>query len=75
MNSDLFRATCSKYMEMRHIRTKEDLRAHTICGSNKTFLKYWKSPELMPIGVWEQIMKALNVPHEEQFEILKGGKK
>ena len=71
MNGELFQATCSKYMKLRHIKTKEELRAHTTCGSNKTFLKYWHDPELMPVGMWEQIMKALNVPYEEQFKILK----
>ena len=75
MNTDLFQATCRKYMALRHIRTMEDLRAHTTCGSNKTFLKYWRDPELMPIGMWEQIMKALNVPYEERYEILKEGRK
>ena len=74
MNADLFRATVRKYMELRHIRTKEQLRAHTTIGSNKTFLKYWNDPELMPIGVYFQIMKALNVPLEEQIDLLKGGK-
>lgn len=71
MNADLFRATCKCYMELRHIRTKEDLRAHTTVGSNCTFLKYWKNPDLIPLGVFEQIMGALNVPYEEQFNILK----
>lgn len=75
MNADLFRATVRKYMELRHIRTKEQLRAHTTIGSNKTFLKYWNDPELMPIGVYLQIMSALNVPYEEQNCILKGGKR
>lgn len=75
MNADLFRATVRKYMELRHIRTKEQLRAHTTIGSNKTFLKYWNDPELMPIGVYLQIMSALNVPYEEQNYILKGGKR
>lgn len=71
MNADLFRATTSKYMELRHIRTKEQLRAHTTVGSNKTFLKYLNNPDLMPLGIWEQIMNSLNVPLEERFEILK----
>ena len=71
MNGDLFRATCKKYMELRHISNWEKLRAHTTVGSNKTFLKYLNNPELLPIGVWEQIMGALKVPREEQIEILK----
>ena len=69
MNADKFRGTVSDYMEQRHIRTKEQLRAHTTVGSNKTFLKYMKDPELMPIGVFLQIMSALNVPKERQNEI------
>lgn len=71
MNADLFRATTKKYMELRHIPTKEKLRAHTTIGSQHTFLKYWKDPDLMPMGVWDQIMTCLNVPYEERFEILK----
>lgn len=65
MDNDLFRATTKKYMELRHIRTKEQLRKHTTVGSNKTFLKYFNEPDLMPMGVFNQIMKSLNVPKEE----------
>lgn len=75
MDAELFRATLKKYMELRHIRSKEQLRAHTTIGSNKTFLKYWNDPELLPIGDFEQIMKTLNVPWEEKIELLKGGDK
>lgn len=71
MNKELFRGTCKKYMELRHIKSKEDLRAHTTVGSNTTFIKYWHDPELLPMGVFEQIMGALNVPYEEQFNILR----
>lgn len=71
MKADLFRATAKKYMELGHITTKEKLRAHTTCGSSTTFRKYWNDPDLMPMGIWEQIMTSLNVPYEEQFEILK----
>lgn len=74
MSPELFQGTVTSYMIQRHIRTKEDLRQHTTVGSNKTFLKYWKDPDLMPIGVFIQIMKALNIPLEEQMKILKGGK-
>lgn len=70
MNGNQFRATCKCYMELRHIRTLEQLRSHTTV-SNKTFLKWWHNPELIPLGVFEQIMTALNVPYEEQFKILK----
>lgn len=71
MNADLFRATTKKYMELRHINTQEKLRAHTTCGSSTTFRKYWNDPELMPMGMWEQIMDCLNVPQEERFDTLK----
>lgn len=71
MNTDLFRATCKKYMELRHIRSREQLRLHTTVGSSTTFRKFWNDPELIPLGVFLQIMKCLNVPQEEQFEILK----
>lgn len=74
MSSELFQATISKYMILRHIRTKEDLRQHTSVASNKTFLKYLKEPELMPLGIFLQIMKTLNVPTEEQMQIIKGEK-
>lgn len=72
MDSALFIATIEKYQSLRHIRTKEQLRKHTSVGSNTTFLKYMKEPELMPIGVFEQIMGTLKVPQEEQIQILRG---
>lgn len=71
MNAELFRATTKKYMELRHINTQEKLRAHTTCGSSTTFRKYWNDPDLMPMGMWEQIMDCLNVPQEERFDVLK----
>ena len=45
MNADLFRATTKKYMELRHINTREKLRLHTTCGSSTTFRKYWNDPD------------------------------
>lgn len=71
MNAELFRATTKKYMELRHVNTQEKLRAHTTCGSSTTFRKYWNNPDLMPVGIWEQIMDSLNVPKEERIEIFK----
>ena len=71
MNGDLFRATCKKYMELRHIRNREQLRLHTTVGSSTTFRKYWNDPELIPLGVFIQIMSSLNVPEAERFQILK----
>lgn len=75
MNPELFQGTISKYMILRHIRTREQLRMHTSIGSNKTFSKYWHNPDLMPIENFEQIMKALNIPLEEQLNLIRGGKK
>ena len=71
MNADLFQGTCEKYKKLRHIRTQEQLRAHTSCGSSTTFRKYFHDPELMPLGIFWQIMNALNVPYEERWEIIK----
>jgi len=70
MDAQLFQGTVEKYMKIRHIRTKEQLRSHTTCGSNKTFGKYLNNPELMPIGIYEEIMRALNVPKDEKHSIL-----
>ncbi len=70
MNADKFKATTKYYMELRHIRTLEQLRSHTTV-SNKTFLKYWHNPDLMPLGIWEQIMDSLNVTTEDRLEIFK----
>lgn len=70
MNGDLFRATTKKYMVLRHVKTLEQLRSHTTV-SNKTFLKYWHNPDLMPLGIWEQIMDSLNVTTEDRLEIFK----
>lgn len=71
MNADLFQGTCEKYKKIRHIRTQEQLRAHTTCGSSTTFRKYFNDPDLMPMGIFWQIMNALNVPYEERWEIIK----
>lgn len=71
MKAEIFQGTVSKYMQIRHIRTRENLRAHTTCGSSTTFRKYWNDPDLMPMGIWLQIMDSLNVPYEERWEILK----
>ena len=71
MNGDKFRATLSKYMQLRHISTREALRLHTTIGSNKTFSKYWNDPGLMPVDEFLNICRALNIPHEERSEMLK----
>lgn len=71
MNKERFNATTKYYMELRHITTREKLRAHTTCGSSTTFRKYFNDPDKMPIGVFVDIMTALKVPYEERFELLK----
>lgn len=71
MNTELFHATLAKYKSLRHITTLEQLRQFTTCGSSTTFRKWMKDPELIPIGEWESIMRALKVPQEEQFTILR----
>jgi len=60
----------SKYMILRRITTKEDLRRHTTIGSNCTMLKYLNDPDRMPIGNMKQIMFALKIPKDEQMKIL-----
>lgn len=72
MNADIFRATIRYYMTLRHVRTLEQLRAHTSVGSNKTFLKYIKNPDLIPVGVLVQIMDALKIPTEERIKLIRG---
>ena len=72
MNADIFRATIRYYMTLRHVRTLEQLRAHTSVGSNKTFLKYIKNPDLIPVGVLVQIMDALKIPTEDRIKLIRG---
>lgn len=74
MRAENLKGTLRCYMEIRHIRSYEQLRQHTTIGSNKTFLKYLNEPDLMPIGVFFQLMKSLNVPQEEQTKLLQEGK-
>lgn len=69
MNTAQYHGTVRKYMEIRHVKSLEALRQHTTIGSGHTFAKYWKCPELLPIGVFEDIMKALKVPEDEQLNI------
>lgn len=67
----VFEADCAKYMKLRNINSKEQLRQLTTCGSNKTFAKYFKNPDLMPLGVVGQIMDALKVPETDRVQIFK----
>ena len=70
MNTREFKGTVMKYRELRGIRTKEQLRSHTSVGSNTTFIKYMKNPDLMPVGVMNEIFRALNIPFEDQRKCL-----
>ena len=70
MKSDELQGTIEKYKKIRHIRTQEQLRRHTTVGSPNTFRKYLNNPDLMPLGIFEEIMTALNVPKEEKIELL-----
>lgn len=70
MNSDLFRATLRKYMELRHINNINKLAKHTTV-SVATMYRYLKDPESIPLGVFIDIMKALNVPNEEKYALIK----
>ena len=69
MNADNFAATIAKYRKLRHIHTLEQLRAHTTCGSSTTFRKWMNDPNLIPVGEWERLMNALNVPKAERIEL------
>lgn len=71
MKPELLQGTIAKYMKVRHIRTQDQLRKHTRVGSPNTFRKYLASPDLMPLGVFDEIMGALNVPEEEKIALLK----
>lgn len=70
MRAEDLQGTIAKYMKKRHIRTQAQLREHTTVGSPNTFRKYLANPDLMPLGVFNQIMDALNVPREERVELL-----
>lgn len=74
MRTENLKGTLRHYMELRHIRSFEQLRTHTSVGSNTTFLKYLKYPDLMPLGVFFQLMKSLNVPMDEQMKLLREDK-
>jgi len=67
MNGDYFRGTVKLHMELNGIKNLEAVRKLTTIGSNKTFLRYWHRPELMPQGEVENIMTGLRVPREEWF--------
>lgn len=71
MRSELFEGTVYKYMALRHVDGGlKGLSKHVTCHYN-TLLKYWKDPDLIPIGVFNQIMDTLKVPYEERWELLK----
>ena len=67
---ELFEAECRKYMKLRHIRSLEDLRAHTTVGSNTTFLKYFDDPECMPVGKMAEVLSALKIPKDIRLDMI-----
>lgn len=76
MNAELFIAKTEYYMKLRHMHGGwEQLRQHLTSDhsykppSNKTLINYKRNPNLMPIGIFKQIMTTLNVPKEEQIEL------
>ncbi len=66
MNADVFRATIEYYKKLRHTTNQRLILRTTV--KKVTFYKYMKNPELMPIGVFEQIMDSLNVPKTDRFK-------
>lgn len=71
MKAELLQGTIEKYKKIRHVRTQAQLREHTSIGSPNTFSKYLADPDLMPLGVFNEIMDYLKVPWEERIELLK----
>ncbi len=59
-----------KYRKVRHFSSWEDVRALTTIGSKNTIGKYFKDPELIPIGSLIEIFDALKVPAGDRDEIL-----
>lgn len=66
----IFESELSKYMTLYKITSKDALRARTTVGSNKTMLKYFDDPELIPIGKLTEIMSALKIPKDERVRII-----
>lgn len=71
MKAESFRGTLLHYMELRHIKGFARLQELSEVGSYHTFKKYLEDPGRMPIDVYFNIMKSLNVPLEEQFSLLR----
>lgn len=69
--ADRFRGKIREYMEIKHISSLEELRKHTQIGSNTTFLRCWKNPELFRVGDFLDIIHFLEIPEEELFVFLK----
>lgn len=70
MNADVFKATVAKYKALRHIKGNKALFAHTTCNSLATFNRRMADPGEMELELFCEVMKALNVPKEEQLKIL-----
>ena len=70
MNTQEFKGTIKKYRSIRGGMTQEELRKRTKVGGSATFVKYLQHPELMPLGVMEDIFQALGVPAEDRRRCL-----
>lgn len=69
MTDDELRGLIKKYMEIRHVRTLEELRAHTEIGSNTTFFKKWHNFKSFTLAEFLDIMNFLKIPFEEREKI------
>lgn len=69
MDADVFQATIEYYKKLRHTNNSKLISRTSV--QTTTFYKYLKNPELMPIGVFEQIMDSLNVPKVDRFKSFK----
>lgn len=74
MKAEAFRGTLKHYMELRHIKGYARLQELSEIGSYHTFKKYLDDPGKIPIDVYFNIMKSLNVPLEEQMKLLREDK-
>lgn len=71
MTDDELRGLIKKYMEIRHVKTLEEIRAHTSIGSNTTFLKKWHNFKSFTIEELLSIFNYLKIPYEERQDVFK----
>lgn len=69
--ADRFRGKIREYMEIKHISSLEELRLKsTRIGSNTTFLRCWKNPNLFRVEDIFGIIYFLEIPSEELLTFL-----